>query len=103
VASRARDRLGEIDLICVDGRTIVFVEVKTRCSPQAGNPGEAVDERKQQRLTRIALSFLRRHELLDESVRFDVVAITWPKTAARPTIEHIEAAFEPSARWQMHA
>jgi putative endonuclease len=103
VASRARDRLGEIDLVCVDGRTVVFVEVKTRRSSHSGDPAEAVDEKKQRRLTRVALSFLRRHDLLDQAVRFDVVAIIWPKGASQPSIQHLEGAFQPTDRWQMHA
>ena len=103
VATRARDRLGEIDLVTVAGRTIVFVEVKTRRSLQAGDPADAVDERKQRRLTRVALAFLRRHDLLDSAVRFDVVSVLWPKSAPRPTIRHLEHAFEPLDRWQMHA
>ena len=49
-----RSSAGEIDLVAVDGRTVVFVEVKTRTSHDAGHPAEAVDDRKQQRLSRLA-------------------------------------------------
>lgn len=93
VASGQRLRGGEIDLVAVDGRTIVFVEVKTRTSDQAGHPAEAVDAAKQRRLTRLALAYLRRHDLLDCPVRFDVVAVTWPDTQRAPRIEHFKAAF----------
>jgi putative endonuclease len=72
---------------------VVFVEVKTRTSQQAGDPSEAVDAEKQRRLTRTALSFLKRHGLLDNSARFDVVAVTWGDAAAKPRIEHIRDAF----------
>ena len=44
VARRYQDKFGEIDLIAVDGETIVFVEVKTRSSDHAGLPAEAVDQ-----------------------------------------------------------
>ena len=37
--------LGELDIIAVDGRTVVFVEVKTRRSEDAGRPSEAIDPR----------------------------------------------------------
>lgn len=96
-----RTAAGEIDLIAVDGRTLVFVEVKTRTSHDAGHPAEAVDSRKQQRLTRLALHFLKMHDLLEHAARFDVVAITWPADARRPTIEHYKNAFEPAGRGQM--
>src|SRR6267154_3243211 len=77
-------RRGEIDLIAVDGRTVVFVEVKTRISHDAGHPAEAVDREKQRRLTRLAMVYLKRHHLLENPARFDVIAITWPKTQRRP-------------------
>ena len=101
VARSERSRLGELDLVAVDGRTVVFVEVKTRHSHAAGHPAEAVGKEKQQRLTRLALGYLKRHELLEHSARFDVLAITWPKTTRRPTIEHIQNAFEAVGRGQM--
>jgi len=100
VAWRERDHLGEIDLVAVDGRTIVFVEVKTRRGTDAGHPADAVTEEKQRRLSRLALAFLKRHGLLEYPARFDVVAVTWPEDARRPTIEHFPAAFEPAERGQ---
>ena len=93
VARGHRGQIGEIDLIVVDGRTIVFVEVKTRTSHDAGHPADAVDERKQQRLTRLALSYMKRHDLLECKARFDVVAVTWAADKRKPTIEHYKDAF----------
>ena len=78
VARGQRDKIGEIDLIAVDGRTVVFVEVKTRTGDQKGTPAEAVDHDKQRRLTKLALAYLKRHDLLECKARFDVVSITWP-------------------------
>ena len=69
VARAARGDLGELDLVAVDGRTVVFVEVKTRRSHEAGHPADAVDERKQQRLTRLALAYMKRHDLLGVAAR----------------------------------
>lgn len=94
VARSQRDAIGEIDVVAVDRRTVVFVEVKTRASHDAGHPAEAVDEDKQRRLTRLALSYLKRHDLLECKSRFDVVAVTWPDGDKRPTIEHYKDAFE---------
>jgi putative endonuclease len=93
IATGQRLRQGEIDLVAVDGRTLVFVEVKTRTSTQAGHPADAVDVEKQRRLTRLALAYLRRHDLLDCPTRFDVVAVTWPDEDRPPRIEHFKGAF----------
>ena len=48
LARHVDSRLGELDIIAVDGRTVVFVEVKTRTYDDAGHPAEAIDARKQQ-------------------------------------------------------
>ena len=85
---------GELDLVALDGRTIVFVEVKTRTSADVGHPADAVDAVKQRRLTRLAVTFMKRHGLLEYPARFDVIAITWPDRRGRPTIEHFKNAFE---------
>ena len=85
---------GELDLVALDGRTIVFVEVKTRTSADVGHPAEAVDAVKQRKLTRLAVTFLKRHGLLEFPARFDVVAITWPEGRGRPVIEHFKNAFD---------
>jgi putative endonuclease len=89
-----RARLGEIDLVAVEKRTVVFVEVKTRTSHDAGHPAEAVDRNKQRRLTRAAQGYLKRHRLGDCLARFDVIAVTWPDLKMRPQIEHFRHAFE---------
>jgi len=97
------NKLGELDLVAMDGQTIVFVEVKTRRSSSAGHPAEAVDDRKQAKITRLALAYLKRHRLFDRSCRFDVIAITWPKDDEAPKIEHIKNAFEASGRNSMYS
>ncbi len=93
VARGHRDHIGELDLVAVDGRTVVFIEVKTRTTHDAGHPADAVDDAKQQRITRLALAYMKRHDLLECAARFDVIAITWPDRG-RPTIEHFQNAFE---------
>jgi len=100
LARRLDSRLGELDIVAVDGRTIVFVEVKTRRSSDAGHPAEAVDENKQRRLTQAALGYLKAQGLLKYSARFDVVAIIWPTDARRPTIEHYINAFDAAGTGQ---
>ncbi len=101
VARSDRQRRGEIDLVAVDDQTVVFVEVKTRRSHEAGHPAEAVDREKQRRLTQLALAYLKQHGLLECPARFDVVAVTWPEDGGRPVIEHFPHAFEAVGRWQL--
>jgi putative endonuclease len=94
---------GELDLVMLDRETIVFVEVKTRRSHGAGHPAEAVDDDKQRRLTRLAVTFLKRHRLLERPARFDVVAVIWPEGKWFPTIEHIPNAFEAVGKWEFYS
>ena len=98
-----RSRLGEIDLVALDGDCFVFVEVKTRRSTDAGRPEEAVTHDKQKRLTRAALGYLRGQGLLERRARFDVVAIVWPDGARTPEITHYRNAFEPTGAGQMYS
>ena len=93
-----RTRSGEIDLIARDGDTLVFVEVKAR---RQGVPAEAVTPEKQRRITLAALHFLRKHRLLEQRCRFDVVAIVWPDDRRKPQIDHFRNAFEAVGRGQM--
>lgn len=88
-----RNRFGEIDIIALDGDTLVFIEVKTRRSHSTGHPAEAVDDRKQQQIVRLANAFCRRHGATQCRCRFDIVAVTWPADTKNPTIEHIANAF----------
>jgi putative endonuclease len=103
VARQYSNRLGEIDLIAVDGPSVVFVEVKTRTSDAAGMPVEAVDERKQRQIVRAALAYLKQHRLLEQPVRFDVVSVLWPRGARRPDVCHYRNAFSSDVKGQLFA
>ena len=92
VARNYRCLSGEVDLIVLDRRVIVFVEVKTRTDERFGSPFEAVERRKQQKMIRAAQFFLHEKRLHQRDARFDVVGISWP--AGMPVVEHIENAFE---------
>lgn len=100
-----RNRIGEIDLIAVDQksrpRSIVFIEVKTRRSLRKGRPVEAVTIGKQNRIIQTAMVYLKRNDLLECRVRFDVVGILWPSRKRPPQIEHFTSAFQPSGNGQM--
>ena len=67
---------GEIDVICLDGDTVVFCEVKTRTSDVFGTPGEAVDRDKRRKYVMTAQNYLvKKYKKLDVKCRFDVVEI----------------------------
>ena len=69
-------RWGELDLIAKKGKTLVFVEVKTRLNQQYGSGREAVDERKKIHLRNCAQDFLNQTCLPYDQVEFFVAEIT---------------------------
>jgi putative endonuclease len=89
-----RKPYGEVDIIARDGGTLVFIEVKTRKSSGFGSAFEAVDGRKQRRLSRIAQEYLQSRGLLGSPARFDVVAIRLDGDNRPVTIDHIKNAFD---------
>jgi putative endonuclease len=82
--------LGEVDIIVKDKDTIVFVEVKTRAGDAFGQPFEAVDYRKQEKLKKIALYYLK-HNKIESSARFDIVSII--SKYGNAEVNHIAEAF----------
>lgn len=70
-----RCKLGEIDLIGKDGNYYAFIEVKFRRDTTFGEPLEAVDAKKQQRIRKACSWYLMEKKLVDVPVRFDVVGI----------------------------
>jgi putative endonuclease len=86
-----RCRGGEVDLILLDRKVVVFVEVKTRTDEVFGSPLEAVEPRKQRRMILAAQLYLHQKSLHERDARFDVVGISWPGT--EPVLEHIKNAF----------
>ena len=75
LARNYRCPLGEVDLIALDGRTIVFVEVKTRRAADGGSPFDAVDPHKQRQIARAAEHYLDAERLHERDVRFDVIGV----------------------------
>jgi putative endonuclease len=94
LARNYRCPAGEADLIALDGRTLVFAEVKTRARTDEAAPEANVDARKQQRYRKVARYYLSRHDAGDSPVRFDVLAVVLPpEPRANPRIRHIPDAF----------
>jgi putative endonuclease len=69
------NKLGEIDIIALDGDYLVFVEVKMRETTQFGMPREAVTIYKQRHIIRAAQLYLYQNKLSGVPVRFDIVEI----------------------------
>jgi putative endonuclease len=87
-----RCNLGEIDIVAKDGKTLVFVEVKTRTADEP-TPEDQVNSPKRHQITKAAKLYLSRYGIPQPPARFDVVAIIWPD-GREPQIRHTPHAFE---------
>jgi putative endonuclease len=101
IDTQFRNHFGEIDVIALDGHVHVFTEVKTRASTADGQPFEAVNRRRQLRLTRAALAWLKFHNKLNQPARFDIISIVWPPDSKTPQITHYRNAFQAATAGQM--
>ena len=88
LARRWRCRLGEIDIVAVDGGCLVVCEVKTRRSLLAGSPLEAVTPVKLARLRRLAAAWLEQQPRHFPDVRIDVVCVVVPRRGPA-RLEHL--------------
>jgi len=87
---RARSGSGEIDLVAWHGKTLAFVEVKTRATADFGAPETAVDAEKRTRVARAAREYARRAGIDWNQTRFDVVSVILSRP---PRIEWQRDAF----------
>lgn len=88
VTCNYRCRSGEIDVIAMDGRYLVFVEVKFRSSDSLGFSLEAIDKRKAERIRRAAAFYLYENHYPEETpCRFDAVGVDYDRMI------HIKDAF----------
>jgi putative endonuclease len=92
---RFRNGRRDIDLVATRseqaGRTVAFVEVKTRASPDFGGPVSAVNWRKQRELCRSAKVWMSRFEKPGDTFRFDVIGVILGQEKVR--VQHVENAF----------
>ena len=86
-----RSKMGEIDIIAMEKRTIVFVEVKARNTNRFGSPKGAVTPAKQRKISMAALDYLKRSGQTGASARFDVVSID--TASGKIDIEVVKNAF----------
>jgi len=92
IESNFRCRYGEIDIVAQDGKTVAFIEVKTKTSNRFGSPTQAIDSRKQRQVSKTALAYISQKRLTNYSARFDVVGINIK--GSNSEIELIKNAFE---------
>ncbi len=89
LARNYRVSAGEIDIVAQSDGYIVFVEVKFRSNTHMGAASEAVDYRKQKRISKAALYFLKQYGYgVEVPVRFDVITVSGNE------ITHIENAYD---------
>jgi putative endonuclease len=92
-----RFKLGrhDIDLVARNGRTVAFVEVKTRSSDGCGSGLQAVSRRKQRDIARVASVWLLRFGRPNDEYRFDLIAVSAGRRG--PDIEHVPDAWRPDS------
>jgi putative endonuclease len=89
IARNWRCSEGEIDIIALDGSTVVVCEVKTRSSTRHGTPLEAITPAKAARLYRLAAAWRRAHQVYARPMRIDVVTVL-RGSDGQPQIEHLK-------------
>jgi putative endonuclease len=91
----------ELDIVCRDGETLVFVEVKTRRSESFGRPLAAVNRAKRGTLSQAAVHYLRRLGFPRVFVRFDVVEVVGKPGDDMPRVRHLRNAFTLDPRYRL--
>ncbi len=84
-------KLGELDIICKDKDTLVFVEVKSRTSYEYGDPVLSMTPSKIKNIRKIAEAYLYVNKIENIECRFDFIGIDMRKS--KPEINHIINAF----------
>jgi putative endonuclease len=98
VERNARTRYGELDIVALDGATLVFVEVKAGRAGAAFGPERpivSIGPRKQRQVRRLAAAWMAERRDLPryDRIRCDAVGVTYDRNGRIVDIEHIEAAF----------
>ncbi len=85
-----RKGYGEIDVICIKDKTLVFVEVKTRTSNAYGTPFEAISYFKLKSLLKTAEFYKVLNPKLPDTMRIDAISVMLDNSNNLSSIEHIE-------------
>lgn len=98
VERNARTRFGELDIVAMDGATLVFIEVKAGRADAASGPERpilSVGPRKQLRVRRLATALMAERRDLPRyrQIRFDAVGVTFDQDDNIVEVEHLRGAF----------
>ncbi|MFZ5645680.1 MAG: YraN family protein [Bacillota bacterium] len=87
-----RCKLGELDIVAMDGPCLVFIEVRTKAGNTYGLPQESLNEKKKHKLRQLAVYYTLCSNITDIPQRFDVIAVTTDRQGTVLKIEHIKNA-----------
>jgi putative endonuclease len=85
---------GEVDIVALDGESVVLVEVKTRRTVRKGTPEESITQAKRRRYAKLAAAYLQSAGLTSTGLRFDVITLL-VLAENRALLRHHRAAFVP--------
>ena len=87
-----RNRIGELDIICIKEKLLIVVEVKGRYNINYGYPRESVNYSKQRSIIKLTYSYINFKKLHNFNVRFDIIEILFNNNSDYK-INHIKDAF----------
>jgi len=90
-----RTRFGELDLICFDGSTLVFCEVKTRRATRSASPWDNLHREKRVQVRRMSAAWLAEKpgRPYAEELRFDAIGVLFDAQGRMVALDHLEGAF----------
>jgi putative endonuclease len=90
-----RTRHGELDIVCFDGETLVFCEVKTRRATRAASPWDNLHPEKRAQVRRMSAAWLaeKPNRPYAEELRFDAIGVTFDPQGRMVALDHLEGAF----------
>ncbi|VGO20127.1 YraN family protein [Pontiella sulfatireligans] len=91
----------ELDIVAEHEGVLVFVEVKTRKNENYGRPFSAVNKEKRKRLSRAAVTYLKKKNIKPDYIRFDVIEVIGEPAGDPPEIRHIENAFQLGSAYKL--
>ena len=91
----------ELDIVAEQSGVLVFVEVKTRRNETYGRPFSAINKAKRKRLSRAAVTYLKKTKLRPDHIRFDVIEVIGEPGGQPPEIRHIENAFPLDSAYRL--
>lgn len=90
VETNYKNKIGEIDIIALDGEILSFIEVKSRSSNAYGYPYEAVNLKKQKKIINISMVYIKQKKLSNIQLRYDIIEVYLTNP---DKINHIKNAF----------